>query len=268
MVTVSIPNFIATLFIIASRYSTTIQRLTARRALPVLATLFLLSYTKVLLTVSNVLFSYTSITHLPSNHTTLVWTVDTSVPLFGEKFVLLLLTSCVLFSLLAIFTVVLTCSVFFVKFRIFRHFKPVLDAYQAPFKRQFYYWPGLHLVVRMVFWALSLLNENINLITSIFLLGLIIWVHESVAPYHSKVKNSIETLFLLNLYSIVVVASAYDKSNVVISILIILAMVKVMFIIALLNTNAQIHFKAVYIFIEKCHSLKFKRVKTQSFPPK
>ena len=56
--------FIATLLIITSRYSTTIQRLTAGRALPVLATLFLLSYTKVLLTVSNVLFSYTSITHL------------------------------------------------------------------------------------------------------------------------------------------------------------------------------------------------------------
>ena len=63
--------FIATLLIITSRYSTTIQRLTARRALPVLATLFLLSYTKVLLTVSNVLFSYTSIIHLPSNYTTL-----------------------------------------------------------------------------------------------------------------------------------------------------------------------------------------------------
>ena len=71
--------FIATLLIIASRYSTTIQRLTARRALPVLATLFLLSYTKVLLTVSNALFSYTSITHLPSNHTTLVWSVQCTI---------------------------------------------------------------------------------------------------------------------------------------------------------------------------------------------
>ena len=46
---------------------------TERRALPILVTLFLLSYTKVLLTVSNVLFSFTScaVTHLPSNHTTL-----------------------------------------------------------------------------------------------------------------------------------------------------------------------------------------------------
>ena len=40
--------FIATSLIITSRYSSTIQRLTARRALPVLATLFLLSYAKIL----------------------------------------------------------------------------------------------------------------------------------------------------------------------------------------------------------------------------
>ena len=49
---------IATLIIITSRYSITVQRLTARRALPVLATLFLLSYTKILRTVPSVLFSY------------------------------------------------------------------------------------------------------------------------------------------------------------------------------------------------------------------
>ena len=48
---------IAVLLIITSRYSTRIQRLTAHRALPVLATLFLLSYTKILRTVSRVLFS-------------------------------------------------------------------------------------------------------------------------------------------------------------------------------------------------------------------
>ena len=43
---------IAMALIITSRYSTTIQRLTASRALPVLATLFLLSYTKILHTVN------------------------------------------------------------------------------------------------------------------------------------------------------------------------------------------------------------------------
>ena len=48
---------IAVSLIIASRYSTRILRLTYTRSLPVLATLFLLSYTGVLRTVLTVLFS-------------------------------------------------------------------------------------------------------------------------------------------------------------------------------------------------------------------
>ena len=42
---------IAIIFIILSRYSATVQRFTAKKALPVLATLFLFSYTKILISV-------------------------------------------------------------------------------------------------------------------------------------------------------------------------------------------------------------------------
>ena len=77
---------IAVSIIIASRYSTRILRLTYTRSLPVLATLFLLSYTGVLRTVLTVLFSYSIITHLPSGHQQIVWSIDASVPLFGFKF--------------------------------------------------------------------------------------------------------------------------------------------------------------------------------------
>ena len=91
--------FIATLIIITSRYSTTIQRLTARRALPVLATLFLLSYTKILRIVSSVLFFYSTIAHLPSKHTTLVWSVDANVPLFGVRFTIIIIVHCVSYPL-------------------------------------------------------------------------------------------------------------------------------------------------------------------------
>ena len=82
---------IAFTLIIGSRHSTKLQRLTANRVLKVLATLFLLSYTKVLLTMCQVLFFFSPITHLPSNHvhTTLVWSVDTGVVLFGVKFCIL-----------------------------------------------------------------------------------------------------------------------------------------------------------------------------------
>ena len=64
---------IAITLIITSRYSIKVQRLTAQRALPVLATLFLLSYTKVLRTVSYVLFYYLTITEIPSKQSKVVW---------------------------------------------------------------------------------------------------------------------------------------------------------------------------------------------------
>ena len=72
---------IAVSIIIASRYSSRILRLTYTRSLPVLATLFLLSYTGVLRVVLTVLFSYSTITHYPSGDKQTVWSIDTSVPL-------------------------------------------------------------------------------------------------------------------------------------------------------------------------------------------
>ena len=149
---------IATLLIIASRHSTTVQRITARRALPVLATLFLLSYTKVLRTVSSVLFYFSTITHLPSGHTTLVWAVDANVPLFGLKYTVLFIVCLVLFIILLPFNAVLCFTKSAMRLRLVNHFKPLIDAYQGPYKFKYYYWTGLQLVMRAVFFGLTILQ--------------------------------------------------------------------------------------------------------------
>ena len=99
--------FIATSLIITSRCSTIIQRLTARRALPVLATLFLLSYTKILLIISSVLFSYSKIIHLPNRHTSLAWSVNANLPLLGPRLIILFVICLFLFLLLIPFNVIL-----------------------------------------------------------------------------------------------------------------------------------------------------------------
>ena len=74
---------IAVSIIIASRYSSRILRLTYTRSLPVLATLFLLSYTGVLRVVLTVLFSYSTITHYPSGDRQIVWSIDASVSIIS-----------------------------------------------------------------------------------------------------------------------------------------------------------------------------------------
>ena len=98
---------IAVSIIIASRYSSRKLRLTYSRSLPVLATLYLLSYTGVLRVVLTVLFSYSTITEYPSGDKEIVWSIDASTPLFGLKFTILFITCLVLFLLLILFSIAL-----------------------------------------------------------------------------------------------------------------------------------------------------------------
>ena len=208
---------IATLIIIASRYSGRIQRLTARRALPVLATLFLLSYTKVLLTVSNVLFSYSTITHLPSNDAAVAWSVQTSVTLFGFKFTILFI-ACLLLSVILIpFNVVLIFTRTLSYFRVVTYFKPLLDAYQGPYKIKYYYWSGWQLVIRAIFFGLSALERDTNLMISSISLGVIICL-QKVFPFTEKINNIIEMLSLLNLQAIFVIAYFVTINDILINV--------------------------------------------------
>ena len=224
---------IATSLIIASRYSNSIQRLTARRALPVLATLFLLSYTKVLLLVSSVLFFYSTTTDLPSNETTLVWLVDPSTPLFGVKFIILFIVCLILFLILISFNMLLIFTRKFSQLKRINYFKPLLDAYQGPYKIKFYYWTGLQLLMRAIFFGLSALDKGLNLMLSIILLAGFILLSEKLSPYKRKSNAIIEQLFLSNLYVLLAFSQYYSVNDIMITILISLAMCQFVCIVIL-----------------------------------
>ena len=70
---------IAVSVIMASCYSPKLLRLTYSRSLTI---------------------SYSTITHLPSGHQQIVWSIDASIPLFEIKFTILFITCLVLFLLL------------------------------------------------------------------------------------------------------------------------------------------------------------------------
>ena len=172
--------FIATSLIITSHYSTRIQRHTARRALLVLATLFLLSYTKLLRTVSSILFNYSNIMYLPSNDTSLVWAVDGNLFIFGVRFVVLFLTCLVLFLVLVPFNVVLLFTKILSRFQFVTKFKSLLD---APYKAKFYNWTGVQLLIRIAIFTISSLNRDINLIISAIVLIILGGVHGTAQPF-------------------------------------------------------------------------------------
>ena len=223
--------FIATLIIITSRYSTTIQRLTAHRALPVLATLFLLSYTKILRIVSSILFFYSTIIHLPSKHTTLVWSVDANIPLFGVRFTILFIVCLILFLILVPFNVILLFTRMLSRFRFITKFKPLLDAYQGPYKDKYYYWTGLQLLIRAVIFGISSLDGNINFTVSIILFGIIGVIQAIVHPFKMNYKNYQELILTINLQGLYAISLYNTNATAVINIIITMAAVHFIFII-------------------------------------
>ena len=227
--------FIAVLLILASRYSTTIQKITAHRALPVLATLFLLSYTKILRTVSIVLFFYSSITNLPSEHSTVVWSVDANVSLFGVQFVFLFVVCLILFLALVPFNVILLFTKIVSRFSIVTKFKPLLDAYQGPYKIKFYYWTGLQLMLRTLFFGLSSLDSNMNLTIGIIILFIVNIAHAYNKPFKSMVRNYQESLYIINLlglYAFTLSFSQNDISKASVNVLITMALAQLVLIIS------------------------------------
>ena len=226
--------FIAMSLIIASRYFPTVQRLTRHRALPVLATLFLLSYTKILLAVSHVIFSYSTITHLPSKHTKLAWSVDGNVPLLGAKFILLFTAYLVIFLILIPFNIVLLFTRWLSRFRFINKFKPLLDIYQGPYKDRFYYWTGLQLVIRVLFFGISTLERYLYLAIGNILLIAIGFLQGYCNPYTVERKNVNDILLFFNLLGFHTLLTYVKDDNIptIVNVMITFSAVHFMFIIA------------------------------------
>jgi len=135
----------------ASRYFRFIQRLTHKRVIPVIATLYLLACNKMMLTIAKV-FSYRQVHYLYSGVIELYWAVDTSITFLGAEFIVQLVFGLMIFLFILIPTVVMFLipkHLSRYKF-VTKYLKPFLDAYQAPLKDNCYYFLGIELLVRIV----------------------------------------------------------------------------------------------------------------------
>jgi len=175
--------------IIASCYSFRILRLTYTRSLPVLATLFLLSYNGVLRTALTVLFSYSTITHLPSGHQQIVWSINASIPLFGLKFIILFITCLVLLLLLIPFNLILLFTRYVLWFRTINRLKPLLDVFQGSYKDKYYYWVAIHITLRSLFFALYGFQIKLRLIIATMILVFFTGFHGYSHPNKTKLVN-------------------------------------------------------------------------------
>ena len=204
---------IAIAFIIASRYFTIIQRLTAHRALHLLATLILLSYTKVLLVVCQVLFLFSPIIHLPSKQTKLAWSIDANISITTTKFLILYTICTIVFVIILVFNVLLLFPRTLSRFKWVNTFKPLLDAFLAPYKDRYSFWTGLQLLLRAAFFCTSALDREINLTCGTMIVAALLCLQGVIHPFKDTFKNIQESLLMFNLLAVYSVSTLNHSNN-------------------------------------------------------
>uniref|UniRef100_A0A1X7VXR7 Uncharacterized protein n=1 Tax=Amphimedon queenslandica TaxID=400682 RepID=A0A1X7VXR7_AMPQE len=169
-----------------------ISRLMGSHAVPVLSTLFLLSYTKLVRTIVIVLHKREVTLHCTNESVRSVslWYEDPNVEYAKGK-------HAGLFGFALLVTV-------FLKF--WSHFKPIIDAYSGPMKDEYRFWPGLLLVARIpVLLSVTLVESFIQ--SQYFLLSMLLTVlaivqslsHFFGGVYKKRMNNVLEVWLLLNL---------------------------------------------------------------------
>ena len=198
--------------IIGSHYSVRLCRLCGSYAVPALATLFLMSYTKILQTVTDAL-AMSQLLCDDGNRLS-VWTVDGNIPYFSGKHLSLLVISCCLLLVGIIYPLLVLCAPLLEKYsdKCFptrwnpvAKLKPLLDAYGGPYKDQYRSWIGVTLMARLFvtvvfsFTSGDLVSLNCYIISFVVVGIFSAWMFMK-GVYKSTFMNILDIVFLVNLF--------------------------------------------------------------------
>ena len=211
---------IGAIIVLSDRY-TTAARLSGRNAVPVLATLFLFSYAKLLRVVVAAL-AYTTLEY-PDGTVVTVWLYDGNVKYFDGKHIpLFLVALAILLFLSTPYTVVLLFAQCLQKSHsrvLFwvRRMKPLFDSYIGTYKDKHRYWTGVLLVARavliLVYALTSLGDPAVNLLSTITVILSLTVVNLAIGgAYKQWILTLLEQSFLLNL-CILSAATLYTRQG-------------------------------------------------------
>ena len=209
------------LIIVASNFSQKFAKLLGNNPVSVLATLILLSYTKILRT----LIAVIHVTYLEyPTYNRRVWLFDANIDyLVGKHIPLFLVAVLVLLFLFLPYTLLLLFGQWLQAISHFKLFswvnsariKPFMDSYHAPYKAKHRYWPGLLLILRLVLFLAFSLNsqqDTSNLLAIIVgTATLQFWAWGSAGVYRNCCLNVLEGSFALNL--IILAAATYHVNQ-------------------------------------------------------
>ena len=166
------------LFIVVMlHYSTRLTKLCGNHSVPVLATIFLLSFTKLFNTITKV-FSFTTLDYPGGRRA--VWLYDGNIWYASNGHLALFL-----FSLIFLLAIAIPYTLLILTVQILRKyshkrflwwvnkFMPIFDAYLGPYKSKQGYWTGLLLLVRVILVAVFTANVFGNPAINIFFVSLI-----------------------------------------------------------------------------------------------
>ncbi len=207
--------------IVGSHYSTKIAKISGTNSVQVLATLFLLSYTKILRVIITA-FSATSLKY--PNYTKLTWLQDGNVNYLQEKHAFLFfLALLLLFGLSLPYTAILLLSQCLQRWSNYPliswiwKVKPLFDAYTGPLKDNHRYWTGLLLLFRVILYTVYSTNVGGNpatniLATAIMVACLLTYITLIGGMYKSWSLTALECSYLLNLL-ILTVLTLYSSER-------------------------------------------------------
>ena len=197
---------IAGLIIILAKYSGRVAKVMGNNSVPVLATLFLLSYAKLFRTIITAL----SFTLLSTTHgSKAVWSADGNLDYLGpEHAPLFAVAAATLLFLWLPYTLLLflgqwlhRCNCRLIT-RIMMKIKPFLDAHYGPLKGNHRYWFGALLLVRAVILLISALvpanRANIT-VFSINVCALVLMTSFAVGVYKSFAVATFNAVWFVNL---------------------------------------------------------------------
>jgi predicted outer membrane repeat protein len=199
---------IAGLIIMAAKYSTRLTNFLGNRGVPVLGTLFLLSYIK-LLRISFSIMEFCTVTW-EDNSTLFVWSMDGNISYTDLRHILLLMAG---FATLLFFLLPYTILLFLIQcFRKISHFwllkwivkfHPVFDAYIAPLKHKHHYWFGILLLARVLLSTILIttldISQSVNILI-LFTVGTTLLLYMIlVRPYKNTAVLVLQSSSLANL---------------------------------------------------------------------
>ena len=199
--------------IIASYFSSRVTQLLGTNAVSVLATLVVLSYTKIIRILITA-FSFTTLTGSQGYHS-VVWLANANIKYFEPKHAILFFIALLVLLLAITFTVTLNAAPWIQRSKLSRvsslynKFKPLFYAYMGPYKDKYCYWTGMLLLARVALIVLfiafgSIVNTGPQL--NLFFLTLsscaLLALTAVLKPYKNKLLNGLEIFHLTILFLI------------------------------------------------------------------